>query len=124
MNIQRANDFLFTMDSKFRMISRDELLKEIEHTSNTQPIIIDLRSSDAFAKARLKGSINIQLDKLPELFHTINKASKIVMVCNGSIQSGYGIYYLYMQGFEDVYNLSGGFSGCENNNYELIEHLK
>jgi rhodanese-related sulfurtransferase len=116
-----AEQFLFTLDDKFRMISRDDLEKKISNQSGSKLLIIDLRSAEAFNISRITKSINIELKELPEKISELDKDAEIIAVCNGSIQSAYAIYYLYMNGFKTVYNLAGGFSGCINNNFPLIE---
>ncbi len=122
--IERADSFLKTLDRKFRMINRDDLLAKVEGGYSEKPIVLDFRDKKAFAKSRIKNSLNIDIKELSEEFKTIDKNRDIIAVCNGSIQSAYAIYYLYLTGFEKVYNLSGGFSGCLKNNYSLIEYFE
>lgn len=117
----RALLFLETLDNKFRMITRDDLLRKVEENKDYKPIILDFRGEKSFNKSRIKGSLNIELKNLPNFINNWNKEEEIVTVCNGSIQSGYAIYFLYMIGFENVSNLAGGYSGCEKNNFSLIE---
>ncbi len=116
-----AEQFLYTLDNKFRMVSRDDLEKKISDQSGAPLLIIDFRSAAAYTKSRITNSINIELKDLPEKISELDKDAEIIAVCNGSIQSAYAIYYLYMNGFKQVFNLAGGFSGCENNNFPLIE---
>lgn len=120
--VDRSEEFIETLDNKFRMINRDELLQK--YTEGKPPLIIDFRGSAAFEKSHIKNSINIDIKNLSESIHLFDKNKEIVAVCNGSIQSGYAIYYLYLNGFSRVYNLSGGFSGCEKNNFSLLTNTK
>ena len=120
---ERADLFLKTMDGKFRMINRDDLLTKLEGEHSDKPVVIDFRDGKAFEKSRIKNSLNIDIKKLSEEFKSMDKNRDIIAVCNGSVQSAYAIYYLYLSGFEKVYNLSGGFSGCLKNNYPLIEYF-
>ena len=117
----RENLFIQTLDNKFRMISRDELLNKVQKEDLIKPVILDFRGKSAFEKSHIKNSINLDIKDLHNRLYKFSKSSEIVAVCNGSIQSGYAIFYLYMNGFEKVYNLSGGYSGCEKNNFPLLE---
>lgn len=120
----RANLFIESLDNKFRMISRDDLLVKLHAENSENILIIDFRSPSFFEKSRIKNSINMNIKSLPEEFEFIDKNKEVIAVCNGSIQSSYAIYYLYLNGFNKVYNLSGGFSGCLNNNYPAIEYFE
>lgn len=121
---ERADSFIETLDNKFRMINRDALLAKFEADHSNRPLVIDFRDKKAFDKSRIKSSLNINLKKLSEELKSIDKNREIIAVCNGSIQSSYAIYYLYLMGFDKVFNLSGGFSGCLKNNYALIEYFE
>jgi rhodanese-related sulfurtransferase len=119
--IERASLFLETLGEKFRMISREQLLKKVKESEHEKPLIIDFRAKLAFQKSRIKNSINMDIKELSKSINMFDKNTEVIAVCNGSIQSAYAIYYLYLNGFENVFNLSGGFSGCLNNNFQLIE---
>ena len=121
---ERADSFIDTLDNKFRMINRDDLLAKLEGEHSNRPVVIDFRDKKAFDKSRIKTSLNIDLRNLSEELKTIDKNREIIAVCNGSIQSAYAIYYLYLMGFDKVFNLSGGFSGCLKNDFTLIEYLE
>ena len=121
---ERADSFIETLDNKFRMINRDDLLARHEDEYSDRPIVIDFRDKKAFEKSRIKSSLNVDIKNLPEELKAIDKNREIIAVCNGSIQSAYAIYYLYLMGFDKVFNLSGGFSGCLKNNYALIEYFE
>jgi rhodanese-related sulfurtransferase len=120
----KANLFIETLDNKFRMISRDDLLVKLRDENTNKPLIIDFRDKSAFEKSRIKESINMDIKLLPKEFHSLDKNKEIIALCNGSIQSSYAIFYLYLNGFDKVYNLSGGFLGCIKNNYPAIEYLE
>ena len=119
---KRADSFLETLDNKFRMINRDDLLTKLEEDNSNKALVIDFRDKSVFEKSRIKNSINVDIKKLSHELVGIDKNKEIIAICNGSIQSGYAIFYLYLNGYDKVYNLSGGFSGCIKNNYPLIEY--
>ena len=102
--------FIQNLDDSFYMKSPQWLADEI--LNNESLTIIDLREKPSFQKGHIPGSINIPLKKLPKRFgdEITEKDSTIVCICNGSVQSAYGIMFLYSKGYQKVYNLSGGFS--------------
>jgi rhodanese-related sulfurtransferase len=104
-----ADKFIESLDSSFNMRSAEWLNGRL--LSDDPPVIIDLRSPEAFAEASIKGSVNILLKQLPEKYMTLNdvRGRDIICLCNGSVQSAYAAGYLFTRGFKKVYNLSGGF---------------
>jgi rhodanese-related sulfurtransferase len=118
MDETRTDKFLKQMDNKFKMITRDELLKTLKQDDVG---VLDVRDPKAYATCHIQNSINIPLSDLPSLIDRLDPNQTVVAVCNGSIQSAYAIYYLYINGFEHVLNLSGGISGCIINNFPLME---
>jgi rhodanese-related sulfurtransferase len=115
----RTGKFLEQIDKRFKMITRDEFLKLIDKDDVD---VLDVRDEKAYKKSHIIGSINIVLSELPAKMDRLNPNRTVVAVCNGSIQSAYAIYYLYINGFEKVFNLSGGISGCIENNFSLLKY--
>ncbi len=112
--------FLETMDSGFAMKPAAWLLEKIETHKEGTINIIDLRSSEAFNKGHIKGAVNISLNKLPANGRKFDKTLLTVCVCNGSVQSAYAVMFLHGRGYEEVYNLSGGMSRWEKENYPIV----
>jgi len=104
------DDFICTMPDDFLMRSDSWLVERI-HGENP-PVILDVRDRVSFEKAHVAGSINIPLRELPGRHGELEKGGerKIICYCNGSVMSAYALIFLASQGFQGLYNLSGGFS--------------
>lgn len=111
--MKTAADVLRELDNKMGMISQDVLLEWLE--SGKRVDIIDLRSIDAWATSHIKGSKQILIQELPDKFDELlpDRNKRVVCICNGSVQSAMAVVFLRTQGYENSYNLSGGFSGWE-----------
>ncbi len=105
-----ASQFLEEMDDNFHMVST-EWLDELRHIDMGM-IIVDLRSPNKFNEAHIPGSVQVNIKELPARISEIapDKRQKIVMVCNGAMQSAYTLPFLSSRGYRDIHNLGGGFS--------------
>lgn len=88
------------------LISADKLAYE----SNTDTIIVDIRPLNHFRKGHIKGTLNIDLEDLPEKIGLLSKDKRIVLVDHkGKLTLTTG-RYLRSQEFENVVRLDGGFN--------------
>ena len=80
---------------------------------NNDGIVIDIRSSDAFARGHIVNAKNIPSDEMDGKISQIDKfkAKPIVAVCDNGITSTKVVTTLRNAGFESVYNLKGGMNG-------------
>lgn len=75
--------------------------------------VIDLRTSDAFAKGHIKGAVNVEFTKIPDYFTNVIKPfefDKIVMVCYSGQIASYTTSLLRLMGYGNVYALRWGMS--------------
>ena len=88
------------------LISADKLA----HESNTDTTIVDIRPINHFRKGHIKGTLNIDLEDLPEKIGLLSKDKRIVLVDHkGKLTLTTG-RYLRSQAFENVVRLDGGFN--------------
>ena len=80
---------------------------------NNDGVVVDIRSSDAFARGHIVKAKNIPSDELDGKISQIDKfkAKPIVAVCDNGITSTKVVTTLRNAGFESVYNLKGGMNG-------------
>jgi rhodanese-related sulfurtransferase len=80
---------------------------------NNDGLVIDIRSSDAFARGHIVNAKNIPTDELDAKMSQIEKfkAKPIVAVCDNGITATKTVTTLRNAGFESVYNLKGGMNG-------------
>jgi uncharacterized metal-binding protein/rhodanese-related sulfurtransferase len=102
-------DFLESIDDSFRMKSPDFYINEKE-TGNA--LLIDVRKEEDYKAEHITDAICMPLNHIPELirnFKTDRKTS-LFFYCMGGIQAAYAAMYFFMNGYKNVYILSGGFS--------------
>ncbi|MBN2716657.1 MAG: DUF1847 domain-containing protein [Deltaproteobacteria bacterium] len=121
--VDANTSFIQNLDDSFAMKSPNWLREQIDTNSGNMEIV-DLRSSAAYEKNHIPGSINIPLRVLPLHAGSLNLRKHIVCVCNGSVQSAYAIMFLYSRGFRNVHNLSGGFSGWEREGFGTTSSIQ
>ena len=80
-----------------------------------EPLIVDVRAADVYAKAHLPGAVNIPLESMDsareELPH--GQDQPIVTVCNRGVMSLSGLLLLQSMGYRSVKSLNGGTIGWQ-----------
>ena len=73
--------------------------------------VIDVRGASEWAGGNLPGAVHIPLGYLPERSHEIPRSRPVVLQCQSGARSAIAASILERQGFTEVINLAGGFSG-------------
>lgn len=71
-------------------------------------LLLDVRQPNEFAYARIEGSVLIPLAELPERFKQLNPEQEIAVLCHHGMRSQQACQFLQYQGFDRLYNVSGG----------------
>lgn len=71
-------------------------------------VILDVRTTDEYALGNIKGSVNIPVDDLRNRLGELSKEQAIYVYCGVGLRGYVATRILRQQGFETVYNLSGG----------------
>lgn len=79
-----------------------------EDVSETDALILDVRTPDEFKRDHVEGALNIQLDEIRSRMHELPKKREIWTYCHVGQRSYYATRALVQYGFK-VKNLSGGF---------------
>lgn len=87
-----------------KIITTQELKQDREKYT-----VIDVRSNKDFEKGHIEGAINIPLANLKEKVKEFSKEQSIVVHCNKGVTGNAAQNLLINLGFNDVYNLSGGY---------------
>jgi rhodanese-related sulfurtransferase len=100
-------------------------------------ILVDVRTSEEFAKGHLEGAVNIDFKKrtFPLHISTIAKDKPVLIYCGSGNRSGKAAIIMQSLGFKNIYDLDHGYKGwstenmavtTENNdaNKKLQEQLK
>jgi len=93
---------------------------------NADAVVLDLRSSEAFAKGHIVNAKNIPSDELAanEDKYKKYKSRPILAVCDTGITSSRAVDTLRKSGLESVYGLKGGIAAWTQANLPLVTAKK
>ncbi len=93
---------------------------------NADAVVLDLRSSEAFARGHIVNAKNIPTDELDANKDKIKKykSRPILAVCDTGISSSRAVDALRKQGLESVYGLKGGITAWTQANLPLVTAKK
>ncbi len=83
-------------------------IEDVENIEDDS-IILDVRTDEEFRRGNLDNSIKISIDELRENLNNIDKSKKIYLYCRIGQRGYIAERILRQNGFENVYNLSGGY---------------
>lgn len=90
----------------YNVITPTELNERIKR--GEQLSLIDVREPVEFEIARIEGADLLPMSRFNEWNGMLHRDEEIVVMCHHGIRSAHVCYYLAQQGFEKVYNLTGG----------------
>jgi len=109
-----VNMAAFTAVNHDTNFSRSVLAQDLEQFVNkTQPVILDLRDPISFSKANLWSSNNVSQNALRESLDRIPEGAPILLISDDGQKSHVVLRMLKGLGFNEVYNLSGGYTSLE-----------
>jgi rhodanese-related sulfurtransferase len=79
-------------------------------------IIIDVRTEDEFESGKIPGSLNIDIYKGQGFIYEVeelDKSKNFYVYCAAGVRSANACGVMQQLGFENVFNLVGGFSNWE-----------
>jgi rhodanese-related sulfurtransferase len=93
---------------------------------NSDAVVIDLRSPEAFARGHIVNAKNMPYEDLPANTDKIAKYAKkaIVAVCDAGVTSSKVVDSLRKSGLENVYGLKGGINAWTQANLPLVTGKK
>ena len=77
---------------------------------NSNALVIDLRSQEAYARGHITNAKHIPADELDSRKDTLDKNRPIVAVCDAGVNSNKAVAALRMAGFDSAYGLKGGMN--------------
>jgi rhodanese-related sulfurtransferase len=84
---------------------------------NDEPgIIIDVRTEDEFESGKIPGALNIDIYKGQGFIYRVeelDKSKNFYVYCAAGVRSANACGVMQQLGFENVFNLVGGFSNWE-----------
>jgi phage shock protein E len=85
-----------------RFFLRDN--SELQKAVLSNPVLLDVRSSEEFASGSVKSAINIPVQNLNSNISRIPKGRVIVAFCRSGSRSAMAVQILRKNGFQDVVN--------------------
>ncbi|GAA0732030.1 FAD-dependent oxidoreductase [Clostridium oceanicum] len=101
------------LNDTFRQVYVTEVRKLVENGA----CIIDVREKDEYEESHIKGALNIPLSEIRDRLDEIPKDKPLYLHCRSGQRSYNAVLALQHLGFENVYNVSGGFMGICFNEY-------
>jgi glyoxylase-like metal-dependent hydrolase (beta-lactamase superfamily II)/rhodanese-related sulfurtransferase len=97
---------------KAEQISVEELRQRMdEHSVDT---ILDVRKPPEWTAGHIERAVHMPLNHLAESALSLNRESKIAVLCAGGYRSSIGVSILQQLGFRNVSNVAGGMSAWTN----------
>lgn len=87
-------------------------LLRLHAQASAPPLLLDVRDAWelAIAQIRIDGleTLRVPMHEVPERFGEIDRSRPVVCICHHGVRSVHVARFLERQGFEVVYNLTGG----------------
>lgn len=77
-------------------------------------VVVDVRTKDEFSLGAVDGALNIPVDDIRNRLNELPKNKKILLYCGVGLRGYVAARTLRQNGFEEVFNLSGGLKVCQS----------
>ena len=105
----KANDFLNgATAANYYSISVPDFINSTKIDTNW--MIVDVRSSDAFASGHIQGAMNLPINNLISLMGTVPSGKRIAVCGSTNADAAFGAMALWVFGDHDAYVLLDGIS--------------
>jgi rhodanese-related sulfurtransferase len=71
-------------------------------------LILDVREPWELEIAALDGALNIPMQSIPEALNALPREQDVLLICHHGIRSMHVARYLAQQGFDRLFNVTGG----------------
>ena len=71
-------------------------------------VLVDVRESAELAICAITGAQHLPLGELPHRLEELDPSRPVVCICHHGIRSQHAAHFLAQNGFERLYNLTGG----------------
>jgi len=94
--------------TSMKSISPADLAKWLADKERTRPLLLDVREPWEQQVCAIAGSQAMPMQHVPAQFGNIDPEQSVICICHHGGRSAQVAMFLQRQGYEDVYNLSGG----------------
>jgi len=91
-----------------KQITPAELAAWLAASGRARPVLLDVRESWEYEKARIAGSQHVPMGEIPARKDELDAAADIVVICHHGGRSMQTALFLEKNGFAKVHNLAGG----------------
>jgi rhodanese-related sulfurtransferase len=91
-----------------KTISAAELAQWLADDRRAPPVLLDVREPWEMQICAIPGSAAVPMREVPARMDAIDPQRPVVCICHHGGRSAHVATFLQRQGFEDVYNLTGG----------------
>lgn len=91
-----------------KSISVTDLAQWLADNARERPVLLDVREPWEQQICTIEGSQPMPMQQVPARFGALDPEQPIVCVCHHGGRSAQVALFLQRQGYEDVYNLTGG----------------
>lgn len=77
------------------------------------PLVVDVRAPSEWSDKRIRGSLNVPLNRLSERLAELPRDRRLVVHCAGGYRSSIAVSLLQRGGFRDLVELAGGMAAWE-----------
>lgn len=104
--------------SGIKGVSASQAVQLLNHND---AVMVDVNEANEYQQGHIPGTVNIPLSKLTNRLNELEKykSRPVIMVCRSGNRSGKAGGVLRKNGFETVYNLSGGNTAWQRENLPL-----
>jgi rhodanese-related sulfurtransferase len=85
-----------------------ELAEWLADPARPDPLLLDVREAWEFDTCRIEGAHHVPMNEVPRRLTELDPSAGVVAICHHGVRSLHVARFLVQQGFERVYNLSGG----------------
>lgn len=89
-------------------ISATQLAEWLADASKPQPVLLDVREPWEFELCHIKGAQLMPMQSVPQRMEELDPEATIVTICHHGMRSAQVAGFLQRQGYEKLFNLSGG----------------
>jgi len=97
------------MDGLVAMVSAEELSK----TEKCNITLLDVRSEEEYERGCISGAVNIPIDGFRERIKDIPGDKPVYVYCEAGLRAYIACRILLQNGFEEVYDLTGGYASWQ-----------
>lgn len=115
-----GNSFLGGRFRGYKSTSPSEAVKMINHDD---AVMLDVREDSEYQKGHIINCVHVPMSYLSDRLKELDKFKDkpVIVGCRSGHRSAQACAMLKKQGFENVYNLSGGVMAWQNANLPLVK---